>query len=366
MMKLSLILTHDCNLRCRYCYTGQKSARFMPMAVASRALELGCELARDDALFVSLFGGEPLLDIEQVERVIEEARAVTSRHRKALLLSVSTNGTLLDEVRLRLLRRAGVHVQLSLDGDREAHDLNRRFVDGRSSYAAVSAAVPALRAAQIPFTVVAVVTPGTARGLGRSLAAMVELGATRISFSPEVRTRWDDAACGDFEAGVRDLADVAMSLLAAGRDVCVEPLHAKIMTRVVPGDRQPVLCTFGVHEIAVSPAGRLYPCDRLVREDDDARVCIGDVATGIDAVRRDRLLTSRNATDPECAGCSLRTRCRHFCGCVNLDSSGDPARPSPLVCWMERCFITEADRIAATLYARGAPQFLHRYYGARG
>ena len=38
-MSITLSLTHDCNLRCSYCYAGRKSHRSMSRETMSRALE---------------------------------------------------------------------------------------------------------------------------------------------------------------------------------------------------------------------------------------------------------------------------------------------------------------------------------------
>ena len=61
-MRLSLILTHQCDLACSYCYAGEKSARDMPLEVGEQALERAfATLAPDEALHLGFFGGEPLL-----------------------------------------------------------------------------------------------------------------------------------------------------------------------------------------------------------------------------------------------------------------------------------------------------------------
>lgn len=44
-MNLTLVLTHDCNLRCRYCYAGKKFGRAMSWDVAKRALDLEPHIA---------------------------------------------------------------------------------------------------------------------------------------------------------------------------------------------------------------------------------------------------------------------------------------------------------------------------------
>ena len=56
---LTLCLTHDCTLRCRYCYAGRKYARAMTRETAERGIELGLEEAARTSgrLDIAFFGG---------------------------------------------------------------------------------------------------------------------------------------------------------------------------------------------------------------------------------------------------------------------------------------------------------------------
>ena len=59
---LVLTVTHACNLRCTYCYAGEKFRRTMPEAIGRRAIERATRsLSAGGRLELSFFGGEPLL-----------------------------------------------------------------------------------------------------------------------------------------------------------------------------------------------------------------------------------------------------------------------------------------------------------------
>ena len=56
-------LTHDCNLRCPYCFTGAKFSREMTLDTAKRTAEFVVDYAKQHgqpAVF-SFFGGEPMM-----------------------------------------------------------------------------------------------------------------------------------------------------------------------------------------------------------------------------------------------------------------------------------------------------------------
>jgi len=65
---LVLMLTHACNLRCSYCYTGEKPPRSMEAHVGTRAIDRAlASMEEGGTLELSLFGGEPVLEAGMVE-----------------------------------------------------------------------------------------------------------------------------------------------------------------------------------------------------------------------------------------------------------------------------------------------------------
>jgi uncharacterized protein len=81
---------------------------------------------------VILHGGEPLLTgagwlTELVESLHTQVQAQVN-------ISLQTNGTLLDRPMLQALRRLGIRVGVSLDGDADATGRHRRYANGRNSF----------------------------------------------------------------------------------------------------------------------------------------------------------------------------------------------------------------------------------------
>lgn len=123
---ITLVLTHQCNLRCIYCYEKHKDDRTMSLELAKKILDY--ELTLDDGIpeaEIDLFGGEPLLEFDTVRDLIEYAK--TRSYPKNYIFFITTNGILLDESRKAWLRENTDYLQmgLSLDGTREMHNINR-------------------------------------------------------------------------------------------------------------------------------------------------------------------------------------------------------------------------------------------------
>ena len=59
-MLTNLHLTHACNIRCDYCYTGEKFGRHMSLDTARQAVDFAIKSSAGSVQF-NFFGGEPLL-----------------------------------------------------------------------------------------------------------------------------------------------------------------------------------------------------------------------------------------------------------------------------------------------------------------
>lgn len=361
-MNLTLVLNHRCNLRCRYCYTGRKFERAMPLDLALRAVDFGLQTSKTGHLTLSFFGGEPLMEIDAMEAIVPYTRRRAEERKMTLAFSLSTNATVLDDRRLAFLRENHVHVQVSMDGVPAAQNQTRPYTDGSPSHDEAAANLQRLVQAQLVDQVVAVMDPANIAHLTDSYRHLDELGAPEIYFAPNFLGDWNPEACELFEAKLSDLADAYLETFRQGRVVRMDPLYGKIVSHLILGKQEPRRCGFGAEELAVAPSGRIYPCDRMVREDDNAEMCLGHVDTGLDQDRCAAIQTARRRVDPECEACELFARCSQWCGCAQWETTRTLGTVSPLFCWFERTFIAQADRVANTLFAERNPTFLREFY----
>lgn len=110
---LVLVLTTECNLRCRYCYRGDgfhAPGEVMGDGVLEKALNMAA--ASGERFHVQLTGGEPALVPDRIRRV-----AGIIRERKwPATLGIQTNGTMIDRPLAKLFHGHGIQVGISLDG----------------------------------------------------------------------------------------------------------------------------------------------------------------------------------------------------------------------------------------------------------
>jgi uncharacterized protein len=363
--RLTLNLTHACNLACAYCYAGEKSATTMGPETGRAAIDLVLQALAERggrSLQIAFFGGEPLLAWPRLVDLADHASRRATAVGIALSFQVTTNGTLLSRERIEVLARLGADVAISLDGLPPAHDATRPTMGGRPSgslvWQALERALPRLPG----LSVIAVLDPANVAWLGESVAALADAGVRRITLNPNYTATWPEATRREWQAGYARAAEVYVDSFRRSEPLSLNVFDDKIVLRLRGAGGPLHGCGFGEWDLAVAPSGRLYPCGRAVAADRDPASALGDVGAG---VQRGVLAPARTATDlPEpCRGCAHRDRCASRCGCANRETTGDPRLPGELICWHERMSIPHADRAASTLFAEGNPAFLERFYG---
>jgi len=360
---LTLCLTHDCNLRCRYCYGGDKAPRHMSGPVLERSLELAFERA-GDRLHLVFFGGEPLLRWEQLLAATDEALAEGRRRGVEVRPTVTTNATLLTADRAAELAGRGFVVAVSCDGTAAAHDAHRVDRVGRGSHDRTMAGLRAALAEELPVRVVSVLQPDTVADLPASVALLRQEGVTDMVVSPDWSARWDDEVTRQgWEAAYEAVADLWAEGYRGGAPFWISIVDDKVATHVKGGYLPAERCDLGRTNLVVAPSGRLYPCDRLVVEDRGGGHEIGDVEHGVELDKVRSLVEAVCGVPTECGDCDLALRCRNRCACANIALTGDAATPSETLCFHEQIAIRAADRVAAALYEEGSESFRRRYYG---
>ncbi|MFG1926604.1 FxsB family cyclophane-forming radical SAM/SPASM peptide maturase [Cryptosporangium sp. NPDC048952] len=143
-----------CNLACTYCYVyehADQSWRDRPRRMSEETLtdaarRIGQHAAahRVKRVAIVFHGGEPLLTGSAYLRRAVDLLQDALPPGVTLDASLQTNGVLLDEATLDVLRSRNIRIGVSIDGTRAAHDRHRRYLDGSSSGPAVERALALL------------------------------------------------------------------------------------------------------------------------------------------------------------------------------------------------------------------------------
>ena len=333
----------------------------MSAKVAEHAIDLALARA-SERLHLVFFGGEPLLCWDDLVAFTSLARERAARAGVVLMPTVTTNGTLLDDERVAWLSEQGFQVAISCDGTQDAHDANRLSASGASTFEATTLAIQRCLRAGLHVRVVSVLDPSNIGLWPKSVAALVALGArelvANINWAADWSTEVVQAQC---QTAYQECGELYVEAYRRQKPFWLSLLDGKIASHIKGGYLSSDRCDLGQRNLVVAASGRLYPCDRLVGDDLDESLALGDVWTGPD-MQRLRYLVSKVTSPPECADCALAKRCRNRCACANIAMTGAIDVPSNTLCFHEQLAIRTADHAAEILFSESNPLFLAQHY----
>lgn len=365
-MDVTLVLTHDCNLGCSYCYAGKKFKKAMPREVGIAGIDLAMASAADgETLDLSFFGGEPLLAWDLLVEFSTYAQAKAKSRNLRLRQSVTTNGTLLDRARVEALADLGVYVALSIDGTKAANDGQRPMMSGKSSYDETLRGLDLLLDSGRPFQTISVVTPASARHFSRGVEELFARGVPRMVINPCYEAVWTDEDLAAWESEFVKALTIVAGEFRRGRVVSFGPFDNKIITRKKGRLGPEDACSLGETFFAVAPSGNLYPCERLVGEDEDLERTIGHIDRGLDAQKTSDIrahMPDYHASNDECDDCAEKHACGAHCACANLAETGKIGVAGGVQCWYERTTLTLGDVFIRAMMAEQNEAFLGWFF----
>lgn len=133
--RIMLLVTENCNLKCTYCYEHQKNKKKMSFVTAKAIIDkhlVKCN--SNETVVIEVFGGEAFENfplIKEIEEYISNTYSDLN-----VIYETTTNGTLIHgNVQEWLSKhKKQFFIALSLDGNKEIHDVNRVFENGKGSF----------------------------------------------------------------------------------------------------------------------------------------------------------------------------------------------------------------------------------------
>jgi uncharacterized protein len=337
---LCLHISHDCNLRCRYCFAGTGpfggKREHMSFEVGRAALDLLLQNSgQRRQLEVDFFGGEPLLNWDVVQQLVEYGERAGAERDKEIHFTLTTNGIGLTEPVRSYLNQKRIAVVLSLDGRPEVNDRMR----GNGSYQKI---VPNFLELIKQRDYQNYYLRGTFTAHNPDFCEdarhLYALGFRELSLEPVVATegdyRFTAADLDRIKAEYDRLAQFYLERQQAGEaftffhfEISLE--HGPCLPKRLTG------CGAGFDYFAVTPAGDLYPCHQFVGRD---QFLMGNVTTG--GINRPELRREFGAATlfkkEECPRCWSRYYCSGGCHANAHQINGSIYQPDPIGCELQR------------------------------
>lgn len=134
---LTLMVSQECNLRCKYCYGegGEYNNKGkMTFEIAKKAIDYFVKVSKVDKVGICFFGGEPLTNFVLIKEIIDYTKSIENYINKKFHFSITTNGTLLTNKIKKFLLDNNIFITISLDGTKEVTDSNRYYISKKGVY----------------------------------------------------------------------------------------------------------------------------------------------------------------------------------------------------------------------------------------
>lgn len=354
---MCLHVSHDCNLRCKYCFAGQGvyggEKKIMSAEVAKAAIDFLIERSQGRRnLELDFFGGEPLMNFDVVKETVEYARGLEKEHGKVFRFTMTTNGVLLNDEITDFLNREMNNVVLSLDGRREVNDAMRPNAGGKGSYDTI---VPKYQrfVAQRGDRDYYVRGTFTKNNLDftNDVLHMASLGFDQVSVEPVV----SDPQL-PFSIREEDLPRVFEEYDTLAKAVLAKKKAGESFNFfhfMLDLDQGPCAikrlrgCGCGNEYAAVDPDGGVFPCHQFVGQPEWQ---MGNVLTGeYNLEMKDRFAHSTVYDKHDCRTCWAKFYCSGGCNANNQQYAGDILRSHTLSCELEKKRLECAIMIKAAL-----------------
>ena len=340
---LCLNISHDCNLRCAYCFAGEgdynQGPALMSEQTGKKAIDyLIAQSGGREDLEVDFFGGEPLLNFDVVKAVVDYARSRESQTGKRFRFTITTNGIALTDEITEYINREMSNAVLSLDGRKSVNDRMRFCPDG---YGCFDEVVPKFQklvsSRQGDYYLRGTFTKYNL-DFAEDVLTIGDLGFDQVSMEPVVADPRMPYAITEQDlpqvfAEYERLAGLLLENRRAGSflnffhfmlDLSQGPCAIKRLRG----------CGSGNEYLAVTPEGDVYPCHQFVGMPLWKMGSVYD--NTLDAGQKKYFADCTVYQKPDCKDCWAKYYCSGGCNANNYRYEGDVLRAHRISCEMEK------------------------------
>jgi uncharacterized protein len=310
------------------------------------------------------FGGEPLLEFPTIQEIVRYIETHSKYDSSRVKLSVVTNGTLLTEAILRFVQAHEIALTISCDGPAAIHDKYRHFAGGGGTSAFVENGIRLALKILGRVPVNAVYRPDNVRQLPEVIDYFSSLGVRQIYLNPDLSARWDEEVVSEIPRIFAKVAGQYVNFYRQGQPHFISLIDGKITVMLRGGYQPTERCRMGTGEMAFTPTGDVFPCERLVDADRERHV-IGTVDPLVQIGPLRDHFAPREAINTPCMTCGISDYCVTWCGCSNYFMTGYYNRVNPFLCVSERTAIELAVSVFSQLESELGPVFAD-HMGGKG
>lgn len=362
-----LVLTHKCNLRCRYCFVSKKPQTMSYQTALDAANFLIANAEHSGATpNINFFGGEPMLEWETI--IVPLTRYVREKYGKPFEIGITTNGTLLSQDRIDFMKANQFSFLLSCDGGPNTQNYNRPKANGEGSFEDVQKWLPSILAWRPGTTFRMTAIPATCQNLMSDILFAEQAGFTNFFVMPNEFEEWPEDARAKMGTQIQAYCDYYIESYRQGKKpivflpmercfkeiLLINQAEQKGTFRTLTKCQACGKCGLGASRFAaIHPDGSIYACQELTSNDEKCQVFrIGDIYAGVDDAKRKRLMDwydGEKTTGDHCEQCLYNRVCDGDCVANNYLITGSINTIPAVTCWWRRLLLDSAVRVMSVL-----------------
>lgn len=349
-VKLTLMVdaTNRCQLRCGYCYYGEKSNELMDvkkvLAACTKVATLFSQ--RLKGVNINYMGGEPLLAWDRILDLNELAKVYFNETGIPFHWSMTSNLVALDEAKTEHMIREKAGIHCSIDGPQDIHDRNRPFENGLGSFSKVVKNIPLALRITPDDTARVTVCPEDAERLPEITHEILDYGFKKVGLFPVNANGWTIKAVADWQKGIFDAFKLVQKIFGKEKEVIT---FIRPTIRGGESKKSFSYCGAGKGLWGIGVDGFLYFCHQMTN---CKELAIIDAASS--SVEKIRAAIEGSSLPPRtpavfksCSNCQALDFCEGGCWAVNFFTNGSAIMPEKSNCALS---VATAEAIGKMMY----------------
>jgi uncharacterized protein len=361
LSSLWLNISHDCNLRCLYCYGSGGSyggkRKLMTINKAKEIIDYWFKYLNIDSenISVAFFGGEPLMNKKVLIFSVNYINKLLKKYNRYANYVMTTNGTILDDELFTFFKENAFKVTISIDGGKKIQDFNRPFVSGKGSFNTVAKTIKTLRQSYHGLVGRLTLTHNNVYYFKDSVEELWKTGITNINYdivsSNDINLKLTHSDLDILKSQISELSKITYKNIINDNSKVLLPLikYGKIIHNYLNNNTCPF---YTKSTLVVDPNGEIFKCHRFADNNDFS---VGNISTGLNWDR----YCDNKSFNTRCSSCWASSICTD-CAQVHYISNIDSKSPD-IWCEHQKLLIEESLKLYINL-CNSKPNLLNKYY----
>lgn len=347
MIRITLEINRKCNLRCNYCYITEKNDEEMSWKTAKNSVEFAINKIKDmnhtkRVIRIDFLGGEPLLSFDLIRRVVEYSRKRGEKEKVKFNYALTTNGTIFDKELLDFFVENKFSLKISLDGNPDINDMDRKTITGAGSYYLVEKNLQYIkeyeRRTDKLVQVSSVLTHNNYKSYYSTLKFFVEqLGVKYIDLGFNSNEIWGESEIRKITKIFEEIILYFINCAGTPNEFVFGFLEDKI--KGIDNIYRPYSCGAGILSFYISYSGNYFLCPASLKDE----YCLGDVNAKHSETDFMKLIKKaygmKRVQNKKCQLCKMEPYCTvKGCFINNLLENNSIIVPSNSLCTRKKLF----------------------------